>query len=127
MSNQLRQNSDGPRRPLRLAAELEREIPGMIRDIAIDMRSVLISVTGVTVTDDLSMAHVYFSIIGESASGIEIEHELNKHKGKFRTAIAKRFVMRQHPDVRFHFDETPAKAARIEELLKQVRGGEDQS
>jgi ribosome-binding factor A len=127
MSNQLRQNSDGPRRPLRLAAELEREMPGMIREIIDDTRGVMISLTGVKVTDDLSMAYIYFSVIGEAASGKEIERILNKNRGKFRTAIAKRFVMRQHPDVKFHYDETPAKAARIEELLKQVRGGEQQS
>lgn len=127
MSNLLRQNSDGPRRPLRLAAELEREMPGMIRDIIDDTRGVMISMTGVKVTDDLSMAYVYFSVIGKSASGKEIERLLNKNKGKFRTAIAKRFVMRKHPDVRFHYDETPAKAARIEELLKQTRGGEEPS
>ncbi len=127
MSNLLRQNSDGKRRPLRLGAEIEREMPGMIREIAELPSNVMVTLTGVTVTDDLSMAYVYFSVIGEESAGEEIERQLNRLKGKFRTAIAKRFVMRKHPSVRFHYDRTPAKAARIEDLLKQARGGEEES
>ncbi|NUO18237.1 30S ribosome-binding factor RbfA [bacterium] len=124
MSNLLRQNSDGPRRPLRLGAELEREMPGMIREIVDVPTDMIVSVTGVSVTDDLSLAEVFFSVIGQSMTGVALERLLNKNRGKFRTAIAKRFVMRHHPDVKFRYDETPAKAARIEELLKQVRSGD---
>ena len=127
MSNLLRQNMDGPRRPLRLGAELEREMPGMIRDIATIPSDMILSVTGVTVSDDLSMAQVFFSVIGSETSGESVERHLNKLRGKFRTAIAKRFVMRQHPEVRFNYDRTPAKAARIEELLKQARNEEEGS
>ncbi len=127
MSNLLRQNLDGPRRPLRLGAELEREMPGMIRDIATIPNDMILSVTGVTVSEDLSMAQVFFSVIGSDTSGESVERHLNKLRGKFRTAIAKRFVMRQHPEVRFNYDRTPAKAARIEELLKQARSGEEES
>ncbi|MBL0060431.1 MAG: 30S ribosome-binding factor RbfA [bacterium] len=127
MSNLLRQNMDGPRRPLRLGAELEREMPGMIRDIATIPNDMILSVTGVTVSDDLSMAQVFFSVIGSETSGESVERHLNKLRGKFRTAIAKRFVMRQHPEVRFNYDRTPAKAARIEELLKQARNEEEGS
>lgn len=124
MSNLLRQNSDGPRRPLRLGAELEREMPGMIREIVDVPTDMIVSVTGVSVTDDLSLAEVFFSVIGQSMTGVALERLLNKNRGKFRTAIARRFVMRHHPDVKFRYDETPAKAARIEELLKQVRSGD---
>ena len=127
MSNLLRQNMDGPRRPLRLGAELEREMPGMIRDIATIPGVMILSGTGVTVSDDLSMAQVFFSVIGSETSGESVERHLNKLRGKFRTAIAKRFVMRQHPEVRFNYDRTPAKAARIEELLKQARNEEEGS
>ena len=118
---------DGPRRPLRLGAELEREMLGMIRDIATIPNDMILSVTGVTVSDDLSMAQVFFSVIGSETSGESVERHLNKLRGKFRTAIAKRFVMRQHPEVRFNYDRTPAKAARIEELLKQARNEEEGS
>jgi len=127
MSNLLRTNSNGPRRPLRIAAELEREMPGMIRDIARFDNNVLLTVTAVKVSEDLSLAQVFFSVIGPAERALEYERDLNKLRGKFRTAIAKRFVMRQHPDVKFIYDEIPAKAARIEELLRQARGGGDEA
>ncbi len=122
MSNQLRPDSGGPRRPLRLGAEIERMMPDWIRDIASFPPTVLISVTGVEVSEDLSLAQVFISAYGEKADGAAIVAELNRLRGRFRTEIAKRFVMRHHPEVKFRYDETPARAARIEELLKKARG-----
>ncbi|MBK6767021.1 MAG: 30S ribosome-binding factor RbfA [bacterium] len=122
MSNRLRLNNDGKRRPLRLGAEFERVMPDLIRDLTDLPSTVLVTVTGVTVSPDLSLAQVFFSVIGESMSGADIEDELNRLRGKFRTEIAQRFVMRQHPEIKFHYDETPERAARIEALLREARG-----
>jgi len=122
MSNRLKLNNDGKRRPLRLGAEFERVMPELIRDLTDFSPSVMITVTGVTVSPDLSLAQVFFSVIGANADGKAIEDELNRLRGKFRSEIAQRFVMRQHPEIKFHHDETPARAARIEALLKEARG-----
>ncbi|MCC6475741.1 30S ribosome-binding factor RbfA [bacterium] len=125
MSNALR-GSSGARRPLRIAAELEREMPDLIRDIAELPRGTFLTVTSVEVTSDLLQARVYFSLIGaQENNGAEIERRLNERRGEFRKAISQRLIMRQHPEIRFCYDETPRNAARIEELLKQVRPEDD--
>jgi len=112
-------------RPLRVAAEIMRDMPSILRERIEMPFDVMISVTDVEVSDDLSYAKIFFSILGGEAEADipqRVQQHLNAHKGVVRHELAQRLVMRQHPEVRFIYDATPARAARIEELLKQVRG-----
>ena len=110
-------------RPLRIAAEIRRELPDILRDIITLPDGLLLSVLDVEVTSDLSQARVYFSLVGphEQESAQKTERQLNGKKGLVRRAISQRMVMRQHPEFRFIYDDTPARAARIEQLLREVR------
>jgi ribosome-binding factor A len=83
----------------------------------------------------LSQARIFFSVLGahERQAAMELEHTLNGRRGVIRTEIAQRLVMRQHPALKFVYDETPARAARIESLLNQIHnesrvpeGGKDE-
>jgi ribosome-binding factor A len=111
------------KRPQRVAAEILRDLPGILRAHVELPQYAMVSITDVEVSDDLSFASVYFSVIGEHEAELahRVEQELNAKKGVVRHELAQRLVMRQHPDIRFHHDATPARAARIEELLRQVR------
>lgn len=115
-------DSNKRRRPLRIAAEILRDIPGILRSLDVFPDDVLISVSEVEVSDDLSHAKVFFTILGDCDSRRidEITRILNSHKGAVRHEIAQRMTMRQHPEFRFVYDSTPLHAARIEELLKQI-------
>ncbi len=111
------------KRPLRIAAEILRDLPDILRAHVELPVGIMVSITDVEVNDDLSLAKVFFSVYGETDESqfLAIERELNAKKGVVRHELAQRLVMRQHPDIRFHYDATPARAARIEELLRQVR------
>lgn len=113
------------KRPLRVGAEILRDLPGLIRAHVELPLGAIVSVTDVEVSDDLSHAKVYFSVLGEHEErlGRQVEQALNARKGVIRHELAQRLIMRQHPDLRFHYDSTPARAARIEELLRQLREG----
>jgi ribosome-binding factor A len=113
----------GHKRPLRVAAEILREIPGILRAHVEIPGNAVVSITDVEVSDDLSYAKVFFSVYGEheKTAAARIEQLLNSKKGVVRHEIAQRMIMRQHPEIRFIYDDTPARAARIEELLKQVK------
>jgi ribosome-binding factor A len=122
-------------RPLRIAAEIRRDLPDILRK-HVDLPSdLMVSITGVEVSPDLSQARIYFSVLGarENKAAAELEHLLNGKRGVVRTEIARRLVMRQHPELKFIYDETPARAARIETLLNQIQnesrapeGGKDE-
>ena len=109
-------------RPLRVATEIKRELSDLIRRIVAIPDNLLVSVTGVEVSPDLSQAKIFFSVLGphERRAAANLERDLNNKRGVFRTEIARRLVMRQHPELKFIFDETPARAARIEALLNRI-------
>lgn len=115
-------DSNKRRRPLRVAAEILRELPEILRSLDNLPEDVLISVSEVEVSDDLSYAKVFFTVLGEADPQRinKISRALNAHKGAVRHEIAQRMPMRQHPEFRFIYDSTPLHAARIEELLKQI-------
>jgi ribosome-binding factor A len=111
------------KRPLRIASEILRDLPGILRKAVEMPAGVMISITEVEVSEDLSFAKIYFSVLGEHEEflGQQVAELLNGRKGVVRHELAQRLIMRQHPDLRFYYDETPARAARIEQLLKSVR------
>jgi ribosome-binding factor A len=109
------------KRPLRIAAEIKRDLPDLIRRFVTIPGSVLVSITGVEVSSDLSHATVFISTYGGSdRDKLDITHLLNAKKSQLRSQLAQQLIMRQHPDLKFVYDETPARAARIEALLKQI-------
>lgn len=111
------------KRSLRIAAEILRDVPAILRKHVALPPGVMVSVTDVEVTDDLSSARIFFSVLGEHEEEIaaSVERLLNSKKNVVRHELAQLLIMRQHPEVRFVYDSTPARAARIEELLKQAR------
>jgi ribosome-binding factor A len=123
MNNRRTGTSPKGRRPLRIAAEILRDLPGIIRRIVEVPEGALISITDVVVSDDLSHAKIFFSVVGEAEQqlGKQLEKTLNDHRPAIRHEIAQRLVMRQHPELHFIYDTTPARAARIEMLLNQAR------
>jgi ribosome-binding factor A len=112
------------KRPARVAAEILRDLPEILRAAVELPGDAMVSVTDVEVTDDLSFARIFFSVIGdhEERQAAALERLLNSKKGTVRSELARRLVMRQHPDIRFIYDSTPARAARIEELFRQIHG-----
>ncbi len=110
-------------RPLRVAAEIKRDLPELLRKHVTLPDGVLVSIIDVEVTADLSIAKIYFSVLGkhEERTAQYVQTALNRKRGVLRTEIAKRLVMRQHPELTFAHDETSARAARIELLLNQIQ------
>ena len=123
MHDPFSEQSKTPRRPLRIASEIMRVMPDLIRRHVKLPEGMMVSVVGVDVTKDLSHATVFFSVIGndEVEQGKKAEKLLNEKRGAVRKEIAGRLVMRQHPEIRFQVDRTSANAARIEQLLSQIK------
>ncbi|OQX97588.1 MAG: ribosome-binding factor A [Bacteroidetes bacterium 4572_117] len=82
-------------------------------------RNVLISVTVVRISPDLSIARSYLSIFPTDNSE-EIIDAINKNTSKIRYELGKkvRHQLRKIPDVKFFIDDSLDYAGKINDLLK---------
>ncbi len=114
----------------RIAEEIKREISQMIRDEIKDPRVTgLISVTQVEVTNDLSIAKIYISLLGDEEKRKNCLQGLEKATGYIRSELAKRLKLRYTPELVFKMDESIAYGAKISKILAEVNktGGDSNS
>jgi len=77
----------------------------------------LASVTEVEISPDLHFARVYVSGLEETKTR-ELIEILQQRRGRIRSLLGARIRLRYTPELDFRFDDTAARAGRIEELLK---------
>ena len=83
------------------------------------LSGVLISVSEVRVSSDLSIAHIYLSVFPQNrvAETMQAIEENTPHlRGELGTL--ERHQLRVIPEIRFHLDETIERMEHIDELLK---------
>ena len=83
-----------------------------------------INITAVKVSDDIGIATVFYSIIGESIhkSDSKIDDKiLKKFSGMIRSNLAKKIKIRRIPKILFRFDESIEYSENIEKLLRNLK------
>lgn len=113
------------KRSEKVAEAIHEEISSLLIKGVKDPRVGFVTITGVKVTDDLHLATVYFSVIGNEADRKGAESGLNSARGFLRREIGKVLRMRYVPDLLFRFDESVEYGSRIENILKQIHETED--
>ena len=85
----------------------------------IDSRNVLISVTAIRISPDLSVARVYLSIFpSDNAEKIVEQITAKTGKIKYDLGVKVRNQLRKLPDLKFFIDDSLDYAGKIDELLK---------
>jgi ribosome-binding factor A len=111
------------RRPDRVAEAIREEVATFLAEDAKDPRIVgLVTVTGVDVTRDLHHAKVFVSVMGSDVERRATLDGLASVANHLRSRIGRVLRLRVAPEIVFRLDETIARAARIEELLEQIKG-----
>ena len=111
-------------RPEKVAHLMRREIAEILQQKLRDPRvSAMVSVTDVEVTQDLSFARVFVSIMGTPAEREAAMQALAHAAGFVRRELGPRLGLREVPDVRFVHDESLERGARVEDLLKRIHEG----
>ena len=94
------------------------------RDVA-DPRIGRLTVTGVDVDRELSLATIYVTAAEAGAREDEILKALKGAGGFLRTALAQRIPLRTFPRLRFRWDMSVDRGSRIEELLASLRSDDE--
>jgi ribosome-binding factor A len=111
-------------RQRRVQELLVHEISDIVRRELKDPRVGFVTITDAEVTPDLRHARVFFSVLGDDTQKADTATALNRAAGFIRGEFARRAQMRYVPDLRFEFDASVERGARISQLLEQVRQDE---
>lgn len=106
------------KRSFRLNGEMRRIISSIIRNDVKDPRiSMMLSITDVSVTNDLKECKVYISDLNDIDGQIDA---LNKAKGFIKKEIGNRMKIRRVPELIFVKDESIERGIYMNKLINQV-------
>ncbi|NLD26031.1 MAG: 30S ribosome-binding factor RbfA [Acholeplasmataceae bacterium] len=105
----------------RLEKIIEKEISKIIFSDVKDDRLKFVTITKVALTNDLSIATVYFTVIGNDAQKEATTANLQEAKGFIRSALSKVLEIRKVPELRFKYDESLDYGDKIEKILKELK------
>ena len=106
----------------RIGHEIQRTISEILTDGLKDPRiKPMTSVTKVSVTNDLSFANVFISVLGDAREKEETIEGLEKAKGYIRKTISSNVELRHTPELKFIIDNSIEEASAMQELIQRVR------
>lgn len=112
-------------RPEKVAHLMRREIADILENRLRDPRlGSTVTVTDVQVTQDLSFARVYVTVLGDEAARAQALETLARASGFVRREIGGRLDLREVPEIRFVYDDSLDRGHRVEDLLRRIEKGE---
>ena len=102
-----------------------QEISTALRDINGINSNGILTLTGAELTKDNKVLYVYYSVLGTADDRLRKERILNANSREIRTILFKRLCLKNVPELVFRFDETPEKAAKLENLFNKIRSEHD--
>ena len=111
------------KRTARISSEVKREISKIIANDLNDPRltiDAMVSITDVEVTNDLSYADVYISVLGDEKNKDDVMEALDQATGYIKILIGERMRLRTMPEFRFKFDESIERGAYMDKLIAET-------
>jgi ribosome-binding factor A len=109
------------RRQRQVAELLHEEISLLIQRRARDPRLGFVTVTGVEMSPDLRVAHVYVSVLGSGGDAQQSLESLRRAAGFFRRELSASLSLRYLPELNFRPDDTLERGLRIDQLLDSLQ------
>lgn len=103
----------------RLNSVFEKEISKILATEVKNPNIKFVTITGCEITNDLSVAKVYFTVFDDSKKNIVME-ALDKSKTFIRGEISKRVEIRHTPEIRFIFDESVEYGKKIDSIIDKI-------
>lgn len=100
--------------------EIRRELSAIIRDLKDSRIPMMTSVVAVRVTNDLSYAKVYVSVMGDEEVQKKALAGLRSAAGFVRREVGRRLTLRHTPEVLFELDHSIEHGAHINQVLNDI-------
>ena len=109
------------RRTERLGSTIQQELALIImRELNDPRLTGMPSITRVRVSEDLSIADVYMTIMGSEGQQTAALNALRHSAGLMRTKLTKHLTLRVAPYLKFHIDENLKKELTVLELIDKA-------
>jgi len=109
-----------PRTIARIEARIKRRAAHCLQFELADPRGSFITVTGVKIASDLSSGKILYSVLGDDAERVRVEHMLKDAAGFIQRQIARVLEMRNVPRLNWVYDDSVAHAAHIDEVIQEA-------
>jgi ribosome-binding factor A len=98
---------------------IQKELALLIQQEIKDPRLGMVTITEAKVSRDLAFSDVYFTMLPEENSELGVE-VLTQASGFLRSQLAKILSTRTTPKLRFHYDNTIADGARMNQAINEA-------
>jgi len=115
----------GIQRAQKVAEAIQKEISSLIIKGLKDPRVGFVTITAVDVSSDLSLAKVFFTVIGDDRARKDSAAGLKSAIPFIRREIGKQLRLRVVPEVVYHYDTSIDYGHHIESLLKGIQEKEE--
>jgi ribosome-binding factor A len=112
------------KRATRVAEEVRVELSQLLVEGVKDPHIGFVTVTDVEMSDDLRQARVFVSVYGPEGQVRRSLAALGRAASYLRRELGHRLRLRYTPELKFSQDESIARGARIETLLKKIEDGD---
>ncbi len=115
------------KRSVRVADQIRMEVADILARKCKDPRLQFVTVTDVEMSNDLHIARVYVSLLGNRVDEEDIGKILKNATGFVRLELGRRLDLRYTPEVAFWFDSSGSRADKIGQILDAVLPVGDES
>ena len=106
----------------RIESQILREVSDIIMNDARDNQIKNITITGCSITNDLSFAKIYFTTQGDKNVLLK---DLEEASSYIRLQLAERIEIRHTPKIKFVYDESIEYGNRIESIISEIHGNKE--
>lgn len=103
----------------RLNDEFQKEISYILMTEVKDQNVKFVTITDVDITNDLSYAKVYFTVLKDEYLEVT-QKALNKASSFIRGKLSERVNIRHTPEIKFIFDESIKYGEKIEKIIEEI-------
>ena len=112
-------------RPARVGERIREELSLLLLRKVNDPGLAPVTVTEVSVTKDLRIAHVNYSALVAKEERPAVAKALRRSSGFLRRELGHLLGLRYAPELQFHYDDSFDRGARIDAILRDIPEGKE--
>jgi ribosome-binding factor A len=112
-------------RPVRVGERIREELSLLLLRKVNDPGVASVTVTDVSVTPDLRIAHVNYSALVANEDRPAVAKALRRSSGFLRRELGHTLGLRYAPELQFHYDDSFDRGARIDAILREIPEGKE--